>query len=74
MDDKQFLQKAIMKARESVAQGGFPVGAIVVSAMFRKFLNFFVNLLRLKFGKSPRSRANFAEASCASSLIKSINF
>src|SRR3989338_731390 len=30
MDDKQFLQKAIMKARESVAQGGFPVGAIVV--------------------------------------------
>src|SRR3989344_4189859 len=30
MDDKQFLQKAIMKARESVAQGGFPAGAIVV--------------------------------------------
>ena len=30
MDDKQFLQKAIIKARESVAQGGFPAGAIVV--------------------------------------------
>jgi len=30
MDDKQFLQKAILKAKESVAQGGFPAGAIVV--------------------------------------------
>ena len=30
MDDKRFLQKAIMKAKESVAQGGFPAGAIVV--------------------------------------------
>ncbi len=30
MDDKKFLQKAIMKAKESVAQGGFPAGAIVV--------------------------------------------
>ncbi len=30
MDDKQFLQKAIMKAKESVVQGGFPAGAIVV--------------------------------------------
>ncbi|MFA5029217.1 MAG: nucleoside deaminase [Patescibacteria group bacterium] len=30
MTDKQFLQKAIEKARESVAQGGFPAGAIVV--------------------------------------------
>jgi tRNA(Arg) A34 adenosine deaminase TadA len=30
MDDRKFLQKAILKARESVAQGGFPAGAIVV--------------------------------------------
>lgn len=30
MDDKQFLQRAIEKAKESVAQGGFPAGAIVV--------------------------------------------
>ena len=30
MDDKQFLQKAIMKAKESVAQGGFPAGTIIV--------------------------------------------
>jgi len=30
MDDKQFLQKAIEKARESVVQGGFPAGAVVV--------------------------------------------
>ncbi|MCX6744121.1 MAG: nucleoside deaminase [Candidatus Parcubacteria bacterium] len=30
MDDKQFLLKAIIKAEESVAQGGFPAGAIVV--------------------------------------------
>lgn len=30
MNDKEFLQKAIMKAKESVAQGGFPAGAIVV--------------------------------------------
>ncbi|MEK7073051.1 MAG: nucleoside deaminase [Patescibacteria group bacterium] len=30
MNDKQFLQKAIMKVKESVAQGGFPAGAIVV--------------------------------------------
>jgi len=30
MDDKQFLQKAVLKAKESVAQGGFPAGVIVV--------------------------------------------
>ncbi len=30
MTDKQFLQRAIEKAKESVAQGGFPAGAIVV--------------------------------------------
>lgn len=30
MDDKQFLQRAIEKAKESVAQGGFPAGAIIV--------------------------------------------
>ena len=30
MDDKQFLQRAIKKAKESAAQGGFPAGAIVV--------------------------------------------
>ncbi len=30
MDDKQFLQKAITKAKESVAQGDFPAGVIVV--------------------------------------------
>ncbi|KKR05277.1 MAG: hypothetical protein UT32_C0021G0005 [Parcubacteria group bacterium GW2011_GWC2_39_14] len=30
MDDKHFLQKAIEKARESLAQGGFPAGAIIV--------------------------------------------
>src|SRR3989338_8562711 len=30
MNDTQFLQKAIMKAKESVAQGGFPAGAVVV--------------------------------------------
>lgn len=30
MDDKQFLRKAITKAKESVAQGGFPAGAIIV--------------------------------------------
>ena len=30
MNDEQFLQKAITKAKESVAQGGFPAGAIVV--------------------------------------------
>ena len=28
--EKQFLQKAIEKARESVAQGGFPAGAVIV--------------------------------------------
>lgn len=30
MDDKQFLRHAIEKAKESVAQGGFPAGAVVV--------------------------------------------
>ena len=30
MNDKQFLQEAITKAKESVAQGGFPAGAIIV--------------------------------------------
>lgn len=30
MNDKQFLQKAIEKAKESVAQGGFPSGAVIV--------------------------------------------
>ncbi len=30
MDDKQFLQQAIVKAKESITQGGFPAGAIVV--------------------------------------------
>ena len=30
MDDKYFLQKAILKAKESATQGGFPAGAIVV--------------------------------------------
>lgn len=30
MDDKQFLQLAIAKAKESAAQGGFPAGAVVV--------------------------------------------
>jgi tRNA(Arg) A34 adenosine deaminase TadA len=30
MDDRQFLQKAINKAKESVTQGGFPAGAIIV--------------------------------------------
>lgn len=30
MNDKQFLQQAIEKARESVSQGGFPAGAIIV--------------------------------------------
>ena len=30
MNDKEFLQKAIEKARESVTQGGFPAGAVVV--------------------------------------------
>lgn len=30
MGDEQFLQTAIRKARESVAQGGFPADAIVV--------------------------------------------
>jgi guanine deaminase len=30
MDDREFLQKAIEKAKESIAQGGFPAGAIVV--------------------------------------------
>lgn len=30
MSDKQFLKKAILKARESVARGGFPAGAIIV--------------------------------------------
>ncbi len=30
MDNTEFLKKAIEKARESVAQGGFPAGAIVV--------------------------------------------
>lgn len=30
MEDKDFLQQAITKAKESVAQGGFPAGAIVV--------------------------------------------
>jgi len=28
--DKEFLKKAIEKARESAAQGGFPAGAIIV--------------------------------------------
>ena len=30
MNDKQFLQQAIEKARESVSQGGFPAGAVIV--------------------------------------------
>ena len=30
MDDKKFLQKAIEKAKESVALGGFPAGAVIV--------------------------------------------
>lgn len=30
MNDKIFLKKAIEKAKESVAQGGFPAGAVVV--------------------------------------------
>lgn len=30
MNDQQFLQQAIEKAKESVAQSGFPAGAIVV--------------------------------------------
>lgn len=30
MDDKQFIQKAIEKAKESVAHGGFPASAVVV--------------------------------------------
>lgn len=30
MDDKKFLQEAIEKAKESVAKGGFPAGAVVV--------------------------------------------
>ncbi len=30
MDDKQFLQAALTKAKESVALGGFPAGAVVV--------------------------------------------
>ncbi len=30
MNDKQFLQRAIEKAKESVAQGGFPAGAVIV--------------------------------------------
>ena len=30
MDNAEFLKKAIEKARESVAQGGFPAGAVVV--------------------------------------------
>ena len=32
MNDEQFLKKAIMNAKESVAQGGFPAGAIVVES------------------------------------------
>ena len=30
MENKDFLQRAIDKARESVAKGGFPAGAVVV--------------------------------------------
>lgn len=30
MDDRQFLERAIEKAKQSVAAGGFPAGAIVV--------------------------------------------
>lgn len=30
MDDKEFLQKAIEKAKESISKGGFPAGAIIV--------------------------------------------
>lgn len=30
MNDKQFLQRAIEKAKESVSQGGFPAGAVIV--------------------------------------------
>jgi tRNA(Arg) A34 adenosine deaminase TadA len=30
MTEKQFLQQAIKKARESVSQGGFPAGAVIV--------------------------------------------
>jgi guanine deaminase len=30
MTDKEFLIKAIEKAKESVAQGGFPAGAVIV--------------------------------------------
>ena len=32
MNDKQFLQRAIDKAKESAVQGGFPAGVIVVFA------------------------------------------
>lgn len=30
MNDKEFIKKAIDKSRESIALGGFPVGAIIV--------------------------------------------
>src|SRR3989344_4526285 len=30
MNDTQFLQRAIKKAKESMVQGGFPAGAIIV--------------------------------------------
>ena len=30
MNDNHFMRKAILKAKESVSQGGFPAGAIVV--------------------------------------------
>lgn len=30
MNDKEFLQRAIEKAKESIKQGGFPAGAIIV--------------------------------------------
>jgi tRNA(Arg) A34 adenosine deaminase TadA len=30
MNDEYYLKNAISKARESVAQGGFPAGAIIV--------------------------------------------
>jgi len=30
MDDKEFLLKAIEKAKESISKGGFPAGAVIV--------------------------------------------
>lgn len=38
MDNKQFLQRAIEKAKESVVQGGFPASAICTKSVLAQLV------------------------------------